>query len=85
MPFNFPYEAFFVCLRKLVPAHMCFFCIPFVFSPQGILHDMVRQKMLDIVITRMSHLFSNVEDMLKMGRPPEPLYVSQPANGELQS
>ena len=45
------------------------------FSAQGILHDMVRQKMLDIVISRMSYLFANVEDMLKMGRPPDPLYV----------
>ena len=37
---------------------------------------MVRQKMLDIVISQMSRLFANVEDMLKMGRPPDPLYVA---------
>ena len=43
-------------------------------SLTGILHDIVRQKMLDILISRMSNLFSNIEDMLKVGRPPEPLY-----------
>ena len=46
-------------------------------SLQGILHDIVRQKMLDILISQM-HLFINdMQKMFAVGRPPAPLYSRQ--------
>ena len=44
---------------------------------QGILHDIVRQKMLDILISQL-HLFINdMHKMFAVGRPPAPLYLRQ--------
>ena len=44
---------------------------------QGILHDIVRQKMLDILISQL-HLFINdVHKMFAVARPPAPLYLRQ--------
>ena len=41
---------------------------------KGILHDIVTQKMLNILISRMSKLIQNLDDMLKIGQPPQALY-----------
>ena len=49
-------------------------------SLQGILHDMVRQKMLDILISKMHLFISDMHKMFAVGRPPPPLY-SRPETG----
>ena len=46
-------------------------------SLQGILHDIVRQKMLDILISQMHHFICDMQRMFALGRPPLPLYSRQ--------
>lgn len=48
-------------------------------SLQGILHDIVRQKMLDILISQMHLFISDMQKMFAVGRPPPPLYTRQDA------
>ena len=43
-------------------------------SLQGILHDIVRQKMLDILISQMHLYISDMHKMFAVGQPPSPLY-----------
>ena len=43
-------------------------------SLQGILHDIVRQKMLDILISQMHLFISDMHKMFAVGQPPSPLY-----------
>lgn len=44
---------------------------------QGILHDIVRQKMLDILISQLHHYINDMHKMFSVGRPPAPLYLRQ--------
>ena len=43
-------------------------------SLQGILHDIVRQKMLDILISQMHLFITDMQQMFAVARPPPPLY-----------
>ena len=48
--------------------HSQFNCLP------GILHDSVRQKMLDILISKIHLSVVDMQQMFAVGRPPPPLY-----------